>query len=175
VKDARNSMKSTRAESRRRTNAARDALAGRTPRRRWTVMVGLIGVGIGAAAGAIGALLSRRNATADQIEAALSNSDLSGTDLPETNLPGSNLSDTASAGVGAPAANPIVADKPPVITSPTPVTTPVATSVPVTPQVAGSTAPITYAAAGKAKPGLGDKAGVGKPLDGTTSVNGSTS
>ncbi len=63
--DARKTVKGARRETARRTGAARDALAGRKPSRRWPAFLTVIGIGVGAALGAAGARMARRDAALD--------------------------------------------------------------------------------------------------------------
>jgi hypothetical protein len=114
VKEARSSVKSARNETGRRTNAARDALAGRQPRRRWPMLAGIFGIGIGAAIGALGARLTRRG-TFDRLE--------------------TKLSDTTEAG-GFATGTPVIADVPPMIGKTMPAPAPMASAISVPQAVA---------------------------------------
>ena len=71
VQNARGSVKVTRREAARRANAARDALAGRKPKRRWPALIGIVGVAIGAAIGAMGARKVAQDDDLDSIESKL--------------------------------------------------------------------------------------------------------
>jgi gas vesicle protein len=146
VTDARRSVKSVRDESGRRTNAARDALAGRAPRRRWTMLVGIIGVGFGAVVGAAAARLARRSDAFDQLEAKLS----SGMKLSDTELSDTELSDTKTAADGAPPTGSVMADVPPLIGTGLPAPTPIASAI-TTPQAVSPTGEATVAATGSTK------------------------
>jgi ElaB/YqjD/DUF883 family membrane-anchored ribosome-binding protein len=109
VTGARKSVTSARKETRRRTNAARDALAGRTPRRGWTTAAGVIGVVIGALAGLFGARMARQAAEAKALDG--------------------TLSPTSTAGDSTSTSTSVIADQPPVTTVP-PVATGAAATMP---------------------------------------------
>jgi hypothetical protein len=63
VADARKTVRGARRETARRTGAARDALAGRRPRRNWSAFLAFAGVG--AALGAISARMAKRGPDAE--------------------------------------------------------------------------------------------------------------
>ena len=74
MKDARATVAGARKEAKRRGGATRDALTGRRPHRRWALLAGAIGLGVGAAAGAVGARMARKDRHLDELESTLSES-----------------------------------------------------------------------------------------------------
>ncbi|HEY2794466.1 MAG TPA: hypothetical protein VGJ28_19040 [Micromonosporaceae bacterium] len=135
VTDARKSMKSARKETKRRTSAARDALAGRKPRRGWATAAGLIGIAIGAVAGLFGARIARQAAEAKALEGTLSPTSAAAGDTSSVIADQPPVATVPPARAGADATTPnLVAPSPvtptPVMGSTSPASTKVATKTP---------------------------------------------
>jgi ElaB/YqjD/DUF883 family membrane-anchored ribosome-binding protein len=116
--DARKTVKGARRETARRTNAARDALAGRKPRRGWTTFLTVIGVGIGAILGAAGARMAKRDADGNRLDGSVTTPPSPA--RPDVNRMETDLADAVNATkVPVPPSKPIPTSSPVVPAQPT--------------------------------------------------------
>jgi ElaB/YqjD/DUF883 family membrane-anchored ribosome-binding protein len=142
MKTARTTVRQARKETSRRATATRDALAGRTPRRRWTVIAGIAGVGLGAVAGALGSRFARRSETVNDLERKLSATMRSHDDVHAEEAAMASVT-SAGGGLGGPASGSVAADLPPAKAGSTTMDRPAAATMPAAREDKTPTVPAT--------------------------------